>query len=242
LLGYLADDFDRELESFVRLDVLAEFSQRQIDYFHALPPALKATRLRATVRWRWCITPEPCGTLGSLDIGLAMQPKPGICSGAAGGGDHSEGDDDCLGSPTPSMARYSTTRAILRDRAASISRRRASAPLAEAPDASVAARRAYVVVLSRIGYEQQAGNQLEDAVLTEQKSIRIATALGARDLTDLDMGAYYAESAGWMVTALSNLGRNDEARKSGDDALAVADKVLELRAGVSPGAARRAGH
>src|ERR1700688_3302069 len=41
LLGYLADDFVRELESFGRLNVLAEFSQRQIDYFHALPQALK---------------------------------------------------------------------------------------------------------------------------------------------------------------------------------------------------------
>jgi len=31
----------RELESFGRLNVVAEFSKRQIDYFHALPPALK---------------------------------------------------------------------------------------------------------------------------------------------------------------------------------------------------------
>jgi tetratricopeptide (TPR) repeat protein len=45
------------------------------------------------------------------------------------------------------------------------------------------------------------------------------------------MGAYYAESAAWMVNALASLGRNDEARKSGDDALAVTDKVLELRPG-----------
>ena len=43
LLGYLTDDFVRELQSFGRLDVVAEFAKRQIDYFHALPPALKDT-------------------------------------------------------------------------------------------------------------------------------------------------------------------------------------------------------
>ncbi|HUJ52747.1 MAG TPA: hypothetical protein VLX08_04275, partial [Steroidobacteraceae bacterium] len=43
LLGYLAVDFARELESFGRLNVLAEFSKRQIDYFHGLPAALRGT-------------------------------------------------------------------------------------------------------------------------------------------------------------------------------------------------------
>ncbi|MBV8741922.1 MAG: hypothetical protein JOZ12_09045, partial [Sinobacteraceae bacterium] len=38
LLAYLNDDFVRELESFGRLNVLEEFSKRQIDYFHGLPP------------------------------------------------------------------------------------------------------------------------------------------------------------------------------------------------------------
>ena len=41
LLAYLTDDFARELESFGRLDVVAELSKRQVDYFKALPPALK---------------------------------------------------------------------------------------------------------------------------------------------------------------------------------------------------------
>ncbi len=45
LLGYLTDDFVRELESFGRLDVVAEFAKRQIDYFHALPPTLKDTEI-----------------------------------------------------------------------------------------------------------------------------------------------------------------------------------------------------
>ncbi|HWG32021.1 MAG TPA: hypothetical protein VN676_15810, partial [Steroidobacteraceae bacterium] len=41
LLGYLSDDFGNELESFGRLNVVAEFTQRQIDYFHGLPAGLR---------------------------------------------------------------------------------------------------------------------------------------------------------------------------------------------------------
>ena len=41
LLAYLTDDFARELESSGRLDVVADLAKREIDYFHALPPALK---------------------------------------------------------------------------------------------------------------------------------------------------------------------------------------------------------
>ncbi len=232
LLGYLSDDFVRELESFGRLNVLAEFSQRQIDYFHALPPALKGTETTRNGALALVHHARAMRTLGNLDVGLANASEAEqLLERQRAAGDHSEATTIAL------ALAYSINAAILdnkNDPAGPTAGKRASEllrPLAEAPDASVAARRAYVQVLSRIGYEQQANNELEDAVLTEQKSIRIATALGARDLTDLDMGAYYAESAAWMVTALSNLARNDDARKSGDDALAVADKVLERRPG-----------
>jgi tetratricopeptide (TPR) repeat protein len=232
LLGYLTDDFVRELESFGRLNVLAEFSQRQIDYFHALPPALKGSETTRNGALALVHHARAMRTLGNGDIGLANATEAEqLLERQRAAGDHSEATTIAL------ALAYSINAAILdnkNDPAGPTAGNRASEllrPLAEAPDASVAARRAYVQVLSRIGYEQQAGNQLEAAVLTEQKSIRIATALGARDLTDLDMGAYYAESAAWMVSALSSLGRSDEARKGGADALAVADKVLERRPG-----------
>jgi tetratricopeptide (TPR) repeat protein len=104
-------------------------------------------------------------------------------------------------------------------------------PLAEKPNASVAARRAYVEVLVRVGFEQQAGNLYEDAVRTERQAMRFATDLGARNLSNLDMGAYYAEAGAWLAGALVNVGRNDEARRIGEDAVALADRVLEQRPG-----------
>jgi hypothetical protein len=232
LLGYLNDDFARELESFGRLNVLAEFSQRQIDYFHALPPALKGTETTRNGALAMVHHARAMRTLGNLDVGIANATEAEqLLERQRAAGDHSEATTIAL------ALAYGIHAAVLdneNDPAGPTANHRASEllrPLAEAPDASVAARRAYVQVLSRIGYEQQASNQLENAVLTERNSIRIATALGARDGTDLNMGAYYADSAGWMVNALAALGRNAEARKSGDDALAVADKVLGQRPG-----------
>ncbi len=232
LLGYLSDDFVRELESFGRLNVLAEFSQRQIDYFHALPPALKGSETTRNGALALVHHARAMRTLGNLDIGIANATEAEqLLERQRAAGDRSEATTIAL------ALAYGINAAILdneNDPAGPTANNRASEllrPLAEEAGASVAARRAYVEVLSRIGYEQQAGNQLKDAVLTEQRSMRFAIALGARDGTDLDMGAYYAESASWMVNALGALGRNVEARKSGDDALAVADKVLEQRPG-----------
>ena len=39
---------------------------------------------------------------------------------------------------------------------------------------------------------------------TEREAMHVATGLGARDLADLDMGAYYAEACAWLVTALAD--------------------------------------
>ena len=104
-------------------------------------------------------------------------------------------------------------------------------PIAEGPKASAAAQRAYVDVLVRVAFEQQAANQNEDAVRTAHQAMALALAQGARDLSNIEMGADYAEAGAWEVSALANLGRNDEARRSGEDALAIADKVLERRPG-----------
>jgi tetratricopeptide (TPR) repeat protein len=61
--------------------------------------------------------------------------------------------------------------------------------------------------------------------------MQLATDLGARDLSNLEMGAYYVEAGAWLVPSLVNMGRNDEARRRGEDAVALADKVLEQRPG-----------
>ena len=106
-------------------------------------------------------------------------------------------------------------------------------PIVTAPHASLAARRANLEVLQRLGYEQLRAFKTEDGLATLQRAMREADALGARDLnlTHIDAAAQYAEAGGWQVEALLTLGRSADAQRVGADAGAVAEKVLALRPG-----------
>jgi len=232
LLGYLTDDFVRELQSFGRLDVVAEFAKRQIDYFHALPASLKDTETTRNGALAMVQYARVMRSLGKLDTSSATDAEAvQLLEQLRRGGDNSEATTIALALGYTVQAQIFDNRndpngPVMGKRAAELLR-----PLAEAPKASAAARRAYVEVLVRVAFEQQGGNLNEDAVRTGQQAMRLATDLGARDLSNIDMGALYAEAGAWLVSALANLGRNDEARRAGEDTMAVADKVLERRPG-----------
>ena len=232
LLGYLTDDFVRELESFGRLDVVAEFAKRQIDYFHALPPALKDTVTTRNGALAMAQYARAMRRLGKLDVSSATVAEAvKLLEELRHGGDETEATTIALAIGYSVQAQIADNRndptgPAMGKRAADLLR-----PLAEGPKASRASQRAYVDVLMRVTFEQQAYNQNEDAVRTAQKAKQLALDLGARDLSNIEMGADYAEAGAWEVSALANLGHNDEARRSGVDALAVADKVLERRPG-----------
>jgi tetratricopeptide (TPR) repeat protein len=232
LLGYLTDDFARELESFGRLDVLAEFSKRQIDYFHALPTVLRGTETARSGALAMVYRSKALRSLGDLEgASAAADEAQHLLQRLWAGGDHSEPTAIALALAYAAQARIldnrnDPARLSTAERAA-----RLLQPFAEAAHPTVAVRRAFVEVLMRLGYEQANANHDQDAVHTEEEARRITTELGASDLSNLDMGASYAEAGAWMVEALAGLGRNDQARRAGADSLAVADKVLERRPG-----------
>src|SRR3984957_6280380 len=68
LLAYLADDLARELESSGRLDVVAELSKRQVDYFNALPPALKGQETTRNGALALVHYAKAMRTLGKQDV------------------------------------------------------------------------------------------------------------------------------------------------------------------------------
>jgi AAA+ ATPase superfamily predicted ATPase len=232
LLGYLTDDFVRELQSFGRLDVVAEFAKRQIDYFHALPPALKDTVTIRNGALAMVQYARAMRSLGKLDVSDAVDSEAMQLL------DQLRRDGDTSEATTIALALAYTVKAQILDNrndpagphmgqhAAELLR-----PIAEAPNASAASRRAYADVLVRVAFEQQNSNQNEAAVASARKSMKFAAELGARDLSNIEMSAVYAESGAWLVSALAQLGRNDEARRGGLDALAIADKVVEQRPG-----------
>jgi hypothetical protein len=232
LLGYLSDDFGRELESFGRLNVLAEFSKRQIDYFHGLPAALKGpqtTRNGALAMVHYARAARLLGDLAGA--GERASEAVHLLAQQRAAGDRSEATAIAL------ALAYGIQGSILDNRnvpgGPDANRRAADLlqPFAEQTNASVAARRAYVEILERTGYEQVAAFKNEDAIRTEQKAMRLAADLGARDLSDIFMSANYVEACGWLVTALSSAGHNGEARQAGEECGALGDKVLEQRPG-----------
>ncbi len=232
LLGYLTDDFVRELESFGRLDVVAEFAKRQIDYFHSLPESLKGpdtirNGALAMVHYarakRVLGDPEAAKSTATEAVRLLEQRRAA--------GDDSESEIIAL------ALAYSTQAQIqefLNDPNSLANSQRAAdllQPLVYARNPSIVARRAYVEVLVRVGFEQLRSARFEDSARSLELSAKIASDLGARDLSDFGMAAYYAEANAWRVEALQRLGRADEAKRVAEDANAVAEKVLAQRPG-----------
>lgn len=232
LLGYLSDDFGRELESFGRLDVLSEFSQRQIDYFHGLPPALRGAETTRNGALALVLHSRAERSLGKIEIaGANADEAVKLLDGLRAAGDHSEATTIALALADEAQGRVLENRGNSADyptlqRAAALLH-----PLMDAPKPSLAAARAYIETTTRMGFEQGSANHQEEAVRTEDEAMRIAGGLGARDLRDLDMGAYYTEACGWKVTALEALGRFAEVRRDSESCLTVTDGVLERRPG-----------
>ena len=233
LLAYLSDDFARELESSGRLDVVAELSKRQIDYFKALPPELKGRESTRNGALSMVHYARAMRTLGKMDAANAASAEAvRLLEQLRQDGDTSEATTVALalGMMVQSKILYSEQNSAALPTAA-----RAVAllkPVAEAPNASVAARRAYVETLVHLGFSQQATvSQVQESLGTLQLAMHTAADSGGLNIANIEMAAHYAEAGGWLLNALINLGRDDDARRVGADAGAVADKVLALRPG-----------
>ena len=232
LLGYLSDDVAKELYSFGQLKVVAEFSKRQIDYFHALPAALRdaeTTRNGALAMTQYARSER---TLGEPKTALASATEATqLLEQLQQQGDHSEPTTIAL------AMGYAITSLIqdeLNDPTGSVSLKHAMdtlGPLAEAPKPSAAVETAYILILERRAYQAIGASDNAEAHRLSQKAMQIDEALGGKDPANVDQAAQYAELAAWDISALVNLGRNDEARQIGNAAVALSDKILERRPG-----------
>ena len=232
LLGYLSDDFASELESFGRLNSVAEFSKRQIDYFHSLPAALRGSETTRNAALAMVHYARALRILGDLDAaGNSAAEAVSLLQQMRESGDRSEATTIAL---AKSMTMQGMVKDVKNDAAGPDLTRRALAllqPLTEAPGASTAVRRAYADVLERFGYEQLNEDQNADSARTEQRAMQLWSELGALDLSSIEAAANYAECAAWLITAQQNLNRNEDARRNGEQALALMDKVLVQRPG-----------
>ncbi|MFZ0551726.1 MAG: hypothetical protein WAM21_13050 [Steroidobacteraceae bacterium] len=231
LLGYLSDDFEQQLSSFGQDGVVAQFTQRQIDYFRSLPAALRDPQ---TVRYHAmaltanaaAVTQLGAPERATLSIAEAMR----LLDGLQRNGDRSEATFVALvgaysvGCLSASQTSSSGVPVDCRRPVSMIQ------SLAERPGASRPVREAYLQALTNLGWSEQTFDvDYEGSARTTGRAMQVASALGAESLGDLHISSLYAFAGAWRVSALVNLGRNEQALQVGKKALAVADGVLAKR-------------
>jgi hypothetical protein len=232
LLGYLTDDFVRELLGFGRINMIAEFSQRQIDYFKSLPPSLRGSETIRNGALAMNYHARAMRQLGNLGEGIRDADESiQLLEHLRAGGDASE-------ATAIALAEAYTAKAAILDNQNSVegppTEKRALElvqPLAAAASASVAVRRAYLETLTHVAYEHYAAKESEACAATSAQALQLAVDLGARDLKDIDAAANYVDAGGWYVSCLGQVGRNAEAVKAGEDVLSLSDQVLAQRPG-----------
>jgi hypothetical protein len=232
LLGYLSDTFARELESFGRLEVLAQFTQREVDYFHSLPPELRSAETVRNGALALTDHAKAVGSLGQSGTGIRNTGEAiGLLEGLRKNGDGTAATVVALGKAYGARCLLLSNQQDPGAPAACAHSVTILQPLVEGPAASIAAQRVYIESLTRSGFEDLQSNNLEGTVRAEKQAFQMAAELGGQSLNDLQMSADYAEAGGWLVNGLALLGRNDEALQVGKEGLAAADGVLQQRPG-----------
>lgn len=233
LLGYLTNDFARELESSGRLEVVASLGKREADYFRALPADLRGP---STVRM---------GAIAMQQFARASRTLGKIEEATAAGLESEklltklQRDGDTSDATTIALARAMGVNARIQSGArdpkalATITRAvEVLSPLSKNPDAALAVRDAEVELLIQLGYQQSfALADPNDSVPVLKHAMDIAAKHGALDLSNIYMAEKYTEAGAWIVQASAAGGNSELAKSVGADAAALADQVLALRPG-----------
>jgi hypothetical protein len=227
LLGYLNDDFASELEGFGRLGLVLELGQKELDYYRSLPATLQTTDTvssEALAKVRFGIALQMRGKL--QEAGKILAEAVVALEKLRGAGDTSErtaiglglgygaqGDvDDRVGKGS-GLALAEKAEETLR-------------PYFDAPNPSIAVRRAYGILALSLGTYQ--GEHGEAAI---ERSRLAYASLGALELKDLQAAAYYASAEAFECEPLYDRGRIEELRRLANEAVALAQRVLDVRPG-----------
>ena len=233
LVVYLLDDFYQELAPVGRLDIVGALAKRALDYYNALPPALRTTqternRALALVRYGAVLRTQARLDEGTKAIDEAVQ----ILGKMREQGDLTETTAIGLSLGLSTQARLVSS-AELGGKALPISARAVEAikPLATAPSPTVSARRAYGEALIMQGYLQGNDRQYEAAVATLEEARKALRSIDDLRMSDLAAAAAYAEATSWQVQWLADMDRSDDAKRAGKEGLEVTAQVLENRPG-----------
>jgi len=233
LIVYLLDDFYLELEPVGRLDIVAALSKRAVDYYAALPPELRSeetdrNRALALVRYGSALR-----TQSRLEESQkALSDAVAVLGKLRKEGDQSEATSIGLGIGLMSQARVADSMNS-RENSRQLAQQAVDVlkPLMSASQPSVASRRAYALAMVYLGFSQQRDNEEETAVGTLEEARAAYKSIDELKLDDLPAAVGYAEASAWQMSALQALGRIDQIRKVGEEAMSVTGQVLEKRPG-----------
>ncbi|MEO5764442.1 MAG: hypothetical protein ABIR52_03960 [Casimicrobiaceae bacterium] len=233
LVVYLLDDFYQELAPVGRLDIVGALAKRALDYYNALPEALRTTRTErnralALVRYGAVLRTQERLAEG----GKAIDEAVDVLGKMREQGDVSETTAIGLALGLSTQARLASS-ANQQGKALPISARAVAVikPLATAENPSAAARKTYGEVLNMHGFLQVRNDQWDVAVATLEDARKALASIDGLKMDDLAAAAVYAEATSWQVQALVDMDRNEEAKRAGKEGLAVASQVLEKRPG-----------
>jgi hypothetical protein len=233
LVTYLLDDFYLELAPVGRLDIVGDLAKRGIAYYDALPaplrtPQTERNRALALVRYGAVLR-----TQGKVNEGGKVTDEAvSVLGRLREQGDTSEATAIGLALGLTVQARLASS--VDREgQALPLSERAVEAikPLATAPDATVAARRAYGEALNMAGFLKRSNNQFEPAIATLEEARRVQRSIDNLQMTDLTSAAAYAESTAWLVQAYGEMNRGEALKRAAQEAVFVSSQVLEKRPG-----------
>ncbi len=226
LLGYLNDDFATELEGFGRLSLVLDLGQKELDYYNSLPAALQTTdtiRSAALAKVRYGIALQLQAHLPQAEKALTEAVQALKQLRAAG--DQSErsaiGLSLGLGALGDVADRQGKGGLALATESEAVLR-----PYYDAPNASAAVRRAYGLMVESLGTYQ--GMNGDPSI---QRAKEAFASLGARDLSDVQAAADYAQSASFEGESLFQRGKFAELEKVEGEAAKLAGRVLDIRPG-----------
>lgn len=233
LIVYLLDDFYTELAPVGRLDIVADLSRRALDYYTRLPPDLRTAdternRALALVRHG-----NALGWLGRMDESLAaLAEANALLEKAMAAGDRSELTVIGLAVGLASQARLMLVgRSDPRSLETAVRASEILTPMLVGTP-SPALRRAQGEVMNRVGFVQMRVGSPQDAVESFQASRDAYRSIDQLSLADLGSAAGYVEASAWMMEALIvGLGRDDDAKRIGEESGKVAAQILERRPG-----------
>ncbi len=226
LLGYLNDDFATELEGFGRLSLVLDLGQKELDYYRSLPAALQTAdtiRSAALAKVRYGVALQLQAHLPEAErvLSEAVQALKQLRAG----GDDSErtaiGLSLGLGALGDVADRQGKGGLALATESEAVLR-----PYYEAGGASAAVRRAYGLMVESFGtYQGMEGNA------SLERAKEAFASLGARELTDVQAAADYAQAASYQGESLFNNGRIGELERVEEEAEVLAGRVLDIRPG-----------